>query len=102
MNQNNSFEVDWKATPEEVIHEAEALVGKLPLSYTEERNKGDEWYFVVVHNGKEVLINQELEFCIPETIDLINQALKEQKKQFNSVESMNDSYIFELVSMEAA
>ena len=102
MNQNNSFEVDWEATPEEVIHEAEALLGKLPLTYKEERNKGEDWFFVVLHDGKEVLINQEPEFCIPETIDLINQVLKEQKKQFNSVESMNDSYIFELVSSESS
>lgn len=96
INNNKSFEVDWKFSAEDLIWNAEQVAGKLPLTYIGERQIRGEWFEVVEADGKEVLFKVDNSPNILEDIMmLINNHLID--KRFESYDTEGDSYGFTLV-----
>ena len=98
MADNKSFEVDWKFTAGDLIYNAEAVVGKLPLEYVGERQVNGEWKDVVNAN------NQEILFPYDNSIDalfgimgLINNQVAPKGKWFKNVDTQSDSFGFQLI-----
>ena len=100
MKENNKFSVDWKFNAEDVIWNAEQVVGKLPIKYKEERQIYGDWVDVITYKDKEIFIKKEPQYheYIQRTVGVINKYLPDKTKEFECSEIDGDDLTFTLCS----
>ena len=84
MGKTNKFSVDWKFGAEDVIWNAEQVVGKLPIKFIEERQIYGDWVDVITYKGKEIFLEHEPAYheYVLRVVDLINKHLPDKTKTF--------------------